>query len=135
MNKKEALKALEGAELTNFELHNFLIKLTPKTDDQANLINRFTKMISNISINGLNKSGIYRYLLEIDSKSLCDTAVPLAYENYEKWCEDKGFIPESKKCFTQNVFNTFGYTVKVCNIKGKSTRVFKSIYKDDVNGR
>jgi putative DNA primase/helicase len=65
-----------------------------------------------------------QYLQDYEKNDFLGLRSPEAYEKYEVWTEENGLSTQSKKLFTQSVFDVFGLSLKSKTINGKTARVF-----------
>lgn len=73
---------------------------------------------------------VLQYLQDYTKDHFINLRSPEAYENYEIWATENGCSVQSKKLFTQSIYEVFGLVILPKKINGKTARVFQEIQED-----
>jgi putative DNA primase/helicase len=66
---------------------------------------------------------VLQYLNDYNKEHFIGMRSPEAYQDYEIWAEENGLNVQSKKLFTQSMYDVFNLVLEPKKIGGKTARV------------
>lgn len=128
MTKTDIIKSLKNETLTDSEILEILINLTPKSKEQEKLIGKLIAVIWKNKAELKHNDSINEYLKSTPFDEIENKVVNRIYDHYVEWCTQECHRVKSKIEFSRRVCAKYNLKTKVAKINGASIRIYESQY-------